>query len=117
MKILATSDLRKQIHTFQSRKIEIRTEKSFRTSPDPESGQAIPIRKIFTLDHADNLQLGKPSTIPFRGLKRKARLEQIQLAIHLSIKSQKQLILATQKSSSEESSIGILRVYYLSYFH
>jgi hypothetical protein len=69
------------------------------------------------LDHADNLQPGKPSTIPFRGLKRKARLEQIQLAGPYSKKSQKQLILATQNSSSEESSIGIVRVYYLSYFH
>jgi hypothetical protein len=27
--------------------------------PDPESGQEILISKIFTLDHADNLQLGK----------------------------------------------------------
>src|SRR5712692_7519669 len=42
-------------------------------------GRRFQIREIFTLDHADNLQLGKPSTIPFRGLKRKARLEQIQL--------------------------------------
>jgi len=91
--------------------------KSFRTSPYQKSGQAIPIREIFTLDQADNLQLGKPSTIPFRSLKRKARLEQIQLARHLSTKFQKQLILATQDSSSEESSIGIARVYYLLYFH
>src|SRR5229473_4504140 len=111
------SRIREQVPTFQSRKDSILIERSFRTSPDPESGQAIRIREIFTLDHADNLQLGKPSTIPFRGLKRKARLEQIQLAIHLSIKSQKQLILATQNSSSEESSIGIVRVHYPLYFH
>ena len=87
--------------------------KSFRTSPYQKSGQAILIREIFTLDHADNLQLGKPSTIPFRGLKRKARLEQIQLAIHLSIKSQKQLILATQNNSLEEFSTVIVRMCYL----
>src|SRR5260370_33733687 len=91
--------------------------KSFRTSPYQKSGQAILICEIFTLDHADNLQLGKRSTIPFRSLKRKARLEQIQLARPPSTKSQKQLILATQDSSSEESSIGIARVYYLLYFH
>jgi hypothetical protein len=104
------SHIREQVPTFQSRKDSILIERSFRTSPYQRSGQAIPIREIFTLDHADNLQLGKPSTVPFRGLKRKARLEQIQLAIHLSIKSQKQLILVTQNSSLEgTSTFGSIR--------
>jgi len=30
-----------------------------RTSPDQQSGQAILIYEILTLNHADNLQLGK----------------------------------------------------------
>src|SRR5260370_25464843 len=109
------SHIPEQVPTFQSRKDSILIERSFRTSPYRKPGQAILIREIFTLDHADNLQLGKPSSVPFRGLKRKARLEQIQLAIHLSIKSQKQLILATQNSSLEgTSTLGSNR--YLSIF-
>jgi hypothetical protein len=60
-----------------------------RTSPDQQSGQAILIYEILTLNHADNLQLGKRSTSRFCALKRKARMEQLQLAGPSSEKSQK----------------------------
>jgi hypothetical protein len=49
--------------TFQSRKDSIlQPKKSFRTSPDPESGRAILICEISALILADNLQLEKRST-------------------------------------------------------
>src|SRR5260370_8401628 len=111
------SHIPEQVPTFQSRKDSILIERSFRTSPYRKSGQAILIREIFTLDHADNLQLGKPSTIPFRVLKRKARLEQIQLAGPPSKKSTKQLILSTQNTPSQNSPIQIARTSSPLYFH
>src|SRR6266567_7505498 len=73
-----------------------------RTSLDPESGQAILDREIFTLIYAFNLRLEKWSTLLFRALKRETRPVQLQLARPPSGKSQKQLLLATQNASSEE---------------
>jgi hypothetical protein len=76
--------------TFLSRKDSIsRAKKSFRTSPDPESGQAILIRKIRALNLADILHLRKRSMVLFCALSRTTRLEQFQLAGPLSEKSQK----------------------------
>jgi hypothetical protein len=72
-----------------------------RTSPDPESGQAILICEFFTLDHAPTLQLGKSSTVPFSTLNNQTHLDQVHLARLPSEKSQKQLLLATQNNSSE----------------
>ena len=80
--------------------------KTPRISPDPESGQAILISKIFTLDHADNLQLGKRSTVLISAVERRTRPEQFQLAESLSEKSQKQLLLATQTAETERRGAG-----------
>jgi hypothetical protein len=75
-------------------------------SPDPESGQSILISKIFTLDHADNLQLGKRSTVLISAVERRTRPEQLQLAESLSEKSQKQLLLATQTAETGHRGAG-----------
>jgi hypothetical protein len=72
-----------------------------RTSPDPESGQAILICEFFTLDHAPTLQLGKSSTVPFSALNNQTHLDQVHLARLPSEKSQKQLLLATQTALGE----------------
>jgi hypothetical protein len=66
-------------------------------SPDPESGQAILIRKIRALNLADILHLRKLSMMLFCALNRTTRLEQFQLAGPLPEKSQKQLLLATRE--------------------
>jgi len=68
-------------------------------NPDPESGQAIWDRDFFTLISTLNPRLEKQSTVLFCALKRETRPEQSQLAGPLSKKSQKQLILMTQKCS------------------
>jgi hypothetical protein len=73
-----------------------------RTSLDPESGQAILIRKIRALNLADILHLRKLSMVLFCALNPTTRLEQFQLVGPLSEKSQKQLLPATQTSCLEE---------------
>jgi len=70
--------------------------------PDPESGQAILIRKIRALNLADILHLRKLSMVLFCALNPTTRLEQFQLVGPLSEKSQKQLLPATQNSCLEE---------------
>jgi hypothetical protein len=91
-----------------------RRRKSFRTSPDPESAQAILICEIFALILADNLQLGKRSTNGFCAPKRKTRLVQFRLAEPLSEKSQKQLIPATQnRFSGGTFTVSECSIYYL----
>jgi hypothetical protein len=70
-----------------------------RTSPDPESGQAILIRKIRVLNLADILHLRKLSMMLFSALNRTTRLEQFQLAGPLLEKYQNNFLLATQNSS------------------
>jgi hypothetical protein len=49
-------------------------------NPDLESEHAIMICKIFTLDQAHNLHLGKRSTVVFCALNCKARPDRFQLA-------------------------------------
>ena len=61
-----------------------------RTSPEPESGQAILIRKIRALNLADILHLRKRSMVLFCALNRTTRLEQFQPAGPFSENSQKQ---------------------------
>ena len=69
-------------------------------SPDPESGQAFLICEFFTLDHAPTLQLGKSSSVPFSALNNQTHLDQFRLAGRLYKKTEKQLLPATQNSSS-----------------
>jgi hypothetical protein len=51
-----------------------------KTSPDPESGQAISNCEMFTLILADNLHLGNQQSVLFCALNRKTRADQFQLA-------------------------------------
>jgi hypothetical protein len=68
-------------------------------SPDPESGQAILIRKIRVLNLADISHVRKLSMMLFSALNRTTRLEQFQLAGRLLEKYQNNFLLATQNSS------------------
>jgi len=72
-----------------------------RTSPDPESGQAILIRKIRVLNLADILHVRKLSMMLFSALNRTTRLEQFQLAGPLLEKYQNNFLLTTQNNNSE----------------
>jgi hypothetical protein len=73
-----------------------------RMKPDPESGQAVLIRKIRALNLADILHLGKLSMVLFCALNPMTRLEQFQLGGTLLEKSQNNFLLATQDSCLEE---------------
>ena len=85
---------------------DLRIGKSFGTSPDRRSKEAISNCDFFTLDHADNLHLEKRWTVLFCALNRKTCPDRFQLAGPLSEKSQKQLLLATQTVSSRLLLLG-----------
>jgi len=86
------SEQKKSITLYRNSSLENRLEQS----PDPESGQAIWARRIFTLTSTLNPRSEKQVTVPFRALKRDARPFQFQLARPLARKCQKQLLPATQ---------------------
>jgi hypothetical protein len=88
------------LRRWESRRLFRRKLDNRRTWPDSESGQAFLICEFFTLDHAPTLQLGKSSSVPFSALNNQTHLDQFRLARPLSKKSEKQLLLATQNTSS-----------------